>query len=156
MTTPRVRIVANYQLMSDDEGRMWMTETLREARERGDITDFEVIGSWPGVYGIQLVVFTVDVTLDGGRFKPEYTYDKTKEVASDLLNGPVVPDSDVEVMFISPNPPAHERYRGYDLASNWDRRTTDIWHDGEVVDTKRGEGHLGEAKAEVDGWLNAR
>lgn len=91
-----VRVVADYQLMSDSVGHDWMAATLQEAEDRGQIAGYTVLGSWPGAYGIQHVAFTVDMQVPAG------TYEQAREAAEGLLNGPVIPDSDVIVRWLSP------------------------------------------------------
>lgn len=99
-TVTTVRLVATYQLFGDCEGDEWMNEALALGVENGDLKAFDVTGSHPGPFGIQLVTFTVDVGL-GERFKPEHSYEETKEVGTALLNT-IIGDSDVEVLWVSP------------------------------------------------------
>jgi len=97
-----IRFVADYQLFGDVEGRAWMVETLDRARQAGQIAAFEVTGSHPGPYGIQLVTFTVDVPLaEDSKWPPSLGYDEAKERAEGLLSE-IVGDSDIEVRWASP------------------------------------------------------
>lgn len=97
-----IRFVAEYQLFSDSEGRQWMHDLLWEARYAGTIQDFEVTGSYPGLGGLQLVTFTVDVPLaEGTRWDPSLGYDEAKAEAKTLLRE-IVGESDVEVRWVSP------------------------------------------------------
>lgn len=98
-----VRIAADYQLMSDDPGEQWMTGTLEHAKQIGLIANFKVTGSYVGEWGLQYVTFSVDIPLrENTSFPPNMSYDQCKELADNLLNGPVVPDSDVQVRWVSP------------------------------------------------------
>lgn len=101
--TAALRIVGEYQMFGDMEGNAWAHLVLGEARDRGLIQDYAVNGAYPGVFGIVLVCFTVDVPIEGA-FSADNSYDEHKKAASDLLNGPVIYDSDVEVRWLSPVP----------------------------------------------------
>lgn len=103
-TVNKLRLIADYQLFSESEGHGWMTQTLTEARDQGLICDFQVTGSYPGAFGIQLVTFTVDVPLGQGLFTEDLTYDEARVVAGTFLNEHVVHDSDVSLRWLSPLP----------------------------------------------------
>lgn len=99
-TAAGVRLVAEYQLFSDHPGRDWMNQTLYQAIESGDIAAYNVAGCYPGPFGIQLVMFTVDV-LFGDRFTTDMGYAQASGVGTALLNE-IIGDSDVQVRWVSP------------------------------------------------------
>ena len=98
---PRVRLIADYQMFGDNEGMPWMEQVLANGVAQGDLADFNVTGSHVGAYGIQFITFTVDVDLDGKRFKEDDTYETTAKVGIELLNE-IIHDSDVEIRWVSP------------------------------------------------------
>lgn len=117
-TNKALRIVADYQLMSDSEPRQWMIDTLEHAQRQGLIENFEILGVYPLRY-VEDIFFTVDVPIEAtGTFNVAMDWDQAKEAATNLLNGPVIPDSDVRVHAVSPL----DRLREYALSdcANWE------------------------------------
>lgn len=97
-----LRIVAEYQLMSERNGHEWMTDALNSAKKSNLVDDFAITGVHVGNHGLQLITFTVDVALrDDGLFNPDMEYDVALEAAEVLLNA-IVHDTDVNVRWISP------------------------------------------------------
>lgn len=96
-----VRVVAEYQLMSDEPGRTWMREVLGYAQLGGHITGSRVSGCYPGRFGLQLVTFHVDLSIGVDQaIKPDMSRDQAKAAATALLNQ-IVGDSDVEVRWLA-------------------------------------------------------
>lgn len=96
----RLRAIADYCLYSDLGGREWATLTLRQALREGKITGYEVLGSWGGIFGLQHVAFTVDVTCDNQW--ADLTHEQAVDEFQNLLNGSIIPDSGVFVRWVTP------------------------------------------------------
>lgn len=94
-TPVHVRAVAEYQLFTDDEGYNWMFETLQQAQAATRIQSFVVLSSERGVFGLQLVTFTVDLYLGAETAKG------IKRDVRKLLNE-LIGDTDVNVRWIAP------------------------------------------------------
>lgn len=95
-----LRGIADYCLYSDMDGREWITLTLRQALRDGHIVDFDVLGSWGGIFGLQHVAFTVDVPCV--REWAGFTHEAALKAFTALLSGPVIGDSDVHVRWVAP------------------------------------------------------
>lgn len=90
------RASAEYQMMGDFEGTGWAHHVFSIAVAEGKISDYNVLASNIGTFGLQLVQFTVDVPiakLEG------YSVERAKEWFTDRLNE-IVGDSDVEVRWV--------------------------------------------------------
>lgn len=96
-----VRLIADYQMMGDHDGRTWADIVLGHAKSEGQILDYSVTGSFPGPYGVELVTFTVDVAAPGPVFPPHTTYEDARPIAEAFLNA-LVGDSDVDLRFMAP------------------------------------------------------
>jgi hypothetical protein len=103
------RFVCEYQLMSDWEGTYWLSEQWRAAKSlhghdtlnevaSSDAT-LDITGCHAGVWGLQLLTFTVTVPLNSVNLPHD------REEAGDwclaLLERYVIPDSDVECRWVS-------------------------------------------------------
>lgn len=89
-----VPVLAEYQLMSDMTGEEYGEACLGDAKAEGVIEDYTLHTSVPGVWGLQLIVFTALVRLPRGIQWPA-----AKDHTTDLLNL-VMQDSDVEVRWL--------------------------------------------------------
>lgn len=89
--------VAEYQLLSDMEGKSWAYGVLDEAKHAKKIQDYSVIDSFPGAFGLQLVIFTVVVPASDLNWVDDN--ETIKENARKLLNE-IVGDTDVELRWI--------------------------------------------------------
>jgi hypothetical protein len=90
-----IRFLVEYQMMGDMEGMAWMELVLSYAKKHELIQDYEALTSLTGVWGLQLCVFTFDVSVE----RIEGTLmdrDRDYAWATDLANG-IVGDSDAEV-----------------------------------------------------------
>lgn len=96
-----VRLLADYQMMGDEDGWLWAEQVLGQAKERGDITGFRVLSSLTGAFGIQCITFTVDVGFTHP-FTREMDWPMFKAVAGDFLNARIIGDTDVSLRFVSP------------------------------------------------------
>lgn len=97
-----LRIIADYQLMSDSDAATWADEMLKDAVNAGKIVSYVVTGAHQGVLGLALITFTVDVPFtDDGPFNLHMTQREAKHAAADLLNE-ILHDSDVDLRWISP------------------------------------------------------
>lgn len=100
---PYVRFLAEYQMMGDLTGHEFMTQALNAEmakEEDSRLSAFKVLESLPGTWGIQLIVFTVDVPIR--HFEQEGI--KSRDDAKDLVQGwlnEIVGDSDVEVRWVA-------------------------------------------------------
>lgn len=92
------RLVCEYQMMGDYAGFGWAHMVLGEAKRQGRILDYAVLDSNVGIWGIQLVQFSVDVDVTIPGFGG--TFPEAKEAGTDLVNS-IVGDSDAEVRFVS-------------------------------------------------------
>lgn len=90
-----VHVVAEHQLFSESEGWLWMNQMLEEAVDAGKIQTGKVLDSSYGPFGLQLVLFSVDL------FIPACNQAGAKKYVRKLLNK-VVGDTDVNVRWISP------------------------------------------------------
>lgn len=106
-TTPTITIVAEQQLLTDGDPQRIMTEVLTDAQKAGLITRFEITHVYPGVWGLQLVTFTVAREIDGNRFKAEHDAEQAKAAAKALLDF-IIGDTDVDVRWIVPAQDAQE------------------------------------------------
>lgn len=92
----KARLFATYELMSDDEGKAWMTQVLTHAVENNRIAEFEVLASSYGRFGIQLIIFRIDVLVDHDK-----SYSETEEFGERLLNE-IIHDTDVNILWTAP------------------------------------------------------
>lgn len=75
-----IRIIAEYQLFGDvTDGVTWMGSILSTAKKNNQITNYKVLNSSTGLYGLRLIQFYADV------FMPELSHDTAKIVADALL-----------------------------------------------------------------------
>lgn len=87
----RIRAYADWQLFSEASGDQWMANALTRAKDAGIITDFEIVRVAPGAFGLQFIIFSVDLDV------PRLPYDELRGYITDLLNRKVVHDDDVSV-----------------------------------------------------------
>ncbi len=92
--TVLARFTCSYQLFGDAEGLKWMDLTLNAEREANNIEAYNVLSSETGTWGIQFVLFQVDVMIPPlavhdaiDYFKPEINH--------------IIGDSDVEILWVS-------------------------------------------------------
>lgn len=98
-----VKFLAEYQMMGDMEGKDFMTLQLSSemAREEDSrLSAFTVLDSIGGTWGIQLIVFTVDVPVRIFENESIKSRDDAKDYVQGFLNE-IVGDSDVEVRWVS-------------------------------------------------------
>lgn len=100
-----LRLLAHYPMMGDQDGVLWAESMFAHARAEGLITGFKVLHSQRTVFGIQDIVFTVDIDWSGP-VSFHATFEQAKEVAASWLNGTLIQDSDVELLSLSPLHPA--------------------------------------------------
>jgi hypothetical protein len=91
----KVRLVAEYQLMSDLSGHNWANRVLGKALDDERLEEYNVTGVYTGMWGLQLVTFTADILVD-----PITTYEAAKEYGKWLLCE-IVGDS-MEVRWVAP------------------------------------------------------
>lgn len=93
-----IRFVATYQRFGDGEAKDWFGPVMDFAIKNEDIWAHNLLTVERGIWGIEFLVFTVDVLMtDDWRIKG---YDESKEQAKGLLDA-IVGDSDVEVLWAS-------------------------------------------------------
>lgn len=92
------QLVAEYQLLSDEEGKSWARSVLDAAVSAKKILNYSVIESIPGTFGLQLVIFTVTTLLTVSQ---ESDKESIKNDALKLLNE-IVGDTDVDLRWICP------------------------------------------------------
>lgn len=111
-TTVPLRLVAEYIVFGDSHGRAFMDAVLGgRVAVKGDITKYEVTGSYVTWFGMQLVTFTVDLSEHHSAKIAEIVLaadreasTRAKEYGEGLLNE-IIGDSDVSVRAISWNDP---------------------------------------------------
>lgn len=102
-----LRVVAEYQRMGDGDSAVWMEEILDQAMRRDEISNFKVLGSYTGDWGLDLVIFTVD--FDFGDDPEVSAFTKTERLTSDIVKSratdyldATIGDTDVDVRWVSP------------------------------------------------------
>lgn len=96
-TSVLVRVLAEQQLLTEEDGADWMSGVLQEAQDAKDethIEGFNVLTSLPGIWGLQLVVFTADMYVLGGTKK------QIVKAVRKRLNK-TIGDTDVEIRHVA-------------------------------------------------------
>lgn len=96
-----VRIFASYQLMSDMGPEEWAEAQFGWAQEQGLIEGWNLLNcshlGW--VWGL---LFWVDIPFtEGGSMTPNMDHQTATFRAENLLNGTIIHDSDVEVVYVA-------------------------------------------------------
>jgi hypothetical protein len=94
------RFTCAWEMFGDVEGgdaNDWMVSALRNAKAEGMIENWRVLSIEPGIWGIQFILFNVDVLI------PPLSHDEAKDFVSPELNK-IVHDTDVEILWVSETP----------------------------------------------------
>lgn len=97
-TCTGIRFIASYQRMGDGEGADWFKAVFDMAAVKDHIADYNLLACERGLWGLELLVFTVDVPPTKEWLHT--SYDEASEKATTLLNS-IIGDSDVEVLWAS-------------------------------------------------------
>jgi hypothetical protein len=89
-----VKVVAEYQMMTDDDAATIMRERLSAGVAAGQVESFDLTGTYVGQWGVVLCDFTVLVNVN-----PDWTWQRVKDYTTDLLNG-IIFDTDVTVRWV--------------------------------------------------------
>jgi hypothetical protein len=92
------RFIASYQLLGDPQGDQWMAEVLDDARIRDKIEGFQILACETGIWGIQFVLFQIDVLIPH-----HFDHAEAKDYMSPELCQ-IVGDSDIEILWVSSTP----------------------------------------------------
>lgn len=91
------RITCSYQRFGDGDGVQWMKDTLAQSDAHSSlkIQGYHVFFSEVGIWGIQYIVFSLDVLI------PQLaTHDDAKDLVSPELVS-IIGDTDVEILWVS-------------------------------------------------------
>lgn len=94
MTLTAVEYLCDYQRLGEGDSTVWMGEILTTAQAAGLVTRWGIVETYRGLFGIDLVSFKVTIPVD--KLLAEGVGDHFAG-AKMLLNGPIVPDTDVSV-----------------------------------------------------------
>lgn len=89
------RFTCSYQRYGDGDGVQWMKDVLANSNSHMKIDGFHVFMSEVGIWGIQYIVFSVDILIP-----LLTTHDDAKDLVLPELNQ-IIGDSDVEILWVS-------------------------------------------------------